>query len=97
MKPQILPIDGGSRAAEGRRRDRVMNMLHELPVKAQQAIKDSLDPEDRRRYGVDGGNGGDGEQVNLGHRLGGRHDLRPDEGAGTPPQTGSSTQRFRPA
>jgi phospholipid/cholesterol/gamma-HCH transport system ATP-binding protein len=55
MKPQIMPMDGGTRAAEGRRRDRVMGMLHELPLKAQQAIKDSLTDEQRRQYGVSGG------------------------------------------
>jgi phospholipid/cholesterol/gamma-HCH transport system ATP-binding protein len=52
MKPQLTPMDGGSRAAVTRRQDRVMASLHELPAKAQQAIRASLTPEERRKYGV---------------------------------------------
>ncbi|GAA5162812.1 ABC transporter ATP-binding protein [Pseudonocardia eucalypti] len=52
MKPQIMPTDGGKRAAQGRRLDRVMGMMHELPPKAQQAITDSLSADERHRYGV---------------------------------------------
>ncbi|MBV9313068.1 MAG: ATP-binding cassette domain-containing protein [Pseudonocardia sp.] len=52
MKPQIRPTDGGVRAAEGRRRDRVMGMLHTLPPKAQAAIQANLTDEQRRQYGV---------------------------------------------
>src|SRR5690242_5619255 len=52
MKPQIRPTDGGTRSAEGRRRDRVMGLLHTLPPKAQQAIIDNLTPEQRQHYGV---------------------------------------------
>jgi phospholipid/cholesterol/gamma-HCH transport system ATP-binding protein len=35
-----------------RRKDRVMRILHTLPVVAQQAIVDSLDPADRTRHGI---------------------------------------------
>jgi phospholipid/cholesterol/gamma-HCH transport system ATP-binding protein len=52
MKPQIKPTDGGTRSAEGRRRERVMGLLHTLPPKAQQAIIDNLTPEQQRQYGV---------------------------------------------
>jgi phospholipid/cholesterol/gamma-HCH transport system ATP-binding protein len=52
MKPQLTPMDGGPRAAVTRRLDRVMQTLHELPPKTQQAIRASLSPEERRKYGV---------------------------------------------
>jgi len=57
MKQQIMPMDGQRRAAQDRRLDRVMGMMHELPPKAQQAIVDSLDEGQRRRFGV-GSSGG---------------------------------------
>jgi phospholipid/cholesterol/gamma-HCH transport system ATP-binding protein len=56
MKPQIEPMDVGRRPAEARRVERVMGMIHELPARAQQAIRDSLSEDDRRRYGVSAGN-----------------------------------------
>jgi phospholipid/cholesterol/gamma-HCH transport system ATP-binding protein len=44
MKPQLQPSNGvGERKAVGRRRERVMQMLHTLPPAAQQAIRDSYD------------------------------------------------------
>jgi phospholipid/cholesterol/gamma-HCH transport system ATP-binding protein len=52
MKPQLKPTDGGIRASEERRRERVMGLLHTLPPKAQQAIIDNLTPEQQRQYGV---------------------------------------------
>ncbi|HTK66486.1 MAG TPA: ATP-binding cassette domain-containing protein [Pseudonocardia sp.] len=52
MKPQLVPTDGGTRAAEGRRVERVMKMLHTYPQKTQQAIKDSLSDENRRKYNI---------------------------------------------
>jgi phospholipid/cholesterol/gamma-HCH transport system ATP-binding protein len=52
MKPQIKPTDGGTRSAEGRRRERVMGLLHTLPPKAQHAIIENLTPEQRQQYGV---------------------------------------------
>ncbi|WP_185061091.1 ATP-binding cassette domain-containing protein [Pseudonocardia eucalypti] len=55
MKPQLLPLDGGTRAAVGRRLERVMGMLHELPDRAQRAIVESLSPTERQRFGVNGG------------------------------------------
>ena len=55
MKPQIEPMDGGKRPAEARRVQRVMGMIHELPARAQQAIRNSLSEDDRRRYGVSAG------------------------------------------
>jgi phospholipid/cholesterol/gamma-HCH transport system ATP-binding protein len=57
MKQQIMPMDGQRRAAQDRRLDRVMGMMHELPPKAQQAIVASLDDGQRRRFGV-GSSGG---------------------------------------
>ena len=42
LKPQLQPSPGvGERMAVGRRRDRVLQMLHTLPPSAQQAIRDS--------------------------------------------------------
>jgi phospholipid/cholesterol/gamma-HCH transport system ATP-binding protein len=52
MKHQLVPTDGGTRAAEGRRLERVMGAMHTLPPKTQQAILDSLSDEDRRRYNI---------------------------------------------
>jgi phospholipid/cholesterol/gamma-HCH transport system ATP-binding protein len=52
MKPQLRPSSSRRRAAEGRRLDRVMRGLHELPPAARRAIQDSLGPEDRHRYGL---------------------------------------------
>jgi phospholipid/cholesterol/gamma-HCH transport system ATP-binding protein len=52
MKPQIRPTDGGERVSEQRRRDRVMQQLHTLPEKAQEAIVDSLTDEQKRHYNV---------------------------------------------
>jgi phospholipid/cholesterol/gamma-HCH transport system ATP-binding protein len=51
--PQLAPTPGlPERTAVRRRKDRVMRILHTLPVPAQQAIVESLSPEDRARYGV---------------------------------------------
>jgi phospholipid/cholesterol/gamma-HCH transport system ATP-binding protein len=51
--PQLMPTPGlPERMAMRRRKDRVMRILHTLPVAAQQAIVESLTPEDRMRYGV---------------------------------------------
>jgi phospholipid/cholesterol/gamma-HCH transport system ATP-binding protein len=52
MKHQLVPTDGGTRAAEGRRLDRVMGMLHTYPEKTQRAIEDSLSDDDRRKYKI---------------------------------------------
>jgi phospholipid/cholesterol/gamma-HCH transport system ATP-binding protein len=52
MKPQLTPTDGGERVSEQRRRDRVMQQLHTLPQKAQDAIIDSLTDEQKRHYNV---------------------------------------------
>jgi phospholipid/cholesterol/gamma-HCH transport system ATP-binding protein len=53
--PQLEPSPGmPPRAAAQRRKDRVIRTLHTLPPRAQQAILDSLTPEERmmaRRYG----------------------------------------------
>jgi phospholipid/cholesterol/gamma-HCH transport system ATP-binding protein len=51
--PQLMPTPGlPERMAMHRRKDRVMRILHTLPVVAQQAIVDSLDPADRTRHGI---------------------------------------------
>jgi phospholipid/cholesterol/gamma-HCH transport system ATP-binding protein len=51
--PQLAPTPGlPERPAVLRRKDRVMRILHTLPVPAQQAIIDSLTLEERARYGV---------------------------------------------
>jgi phospholipid/cholesterol/gamma-HCH transport system ATP-binding protein len=51
--PQLPPTPGlPERRAVRRRKDRVMRILHTLPVPAQQAIVESLGPEDRARYSV---------------------------------------------
>jgi phospholipid/cholesterol/gamma-HCH transport system ATP-binding protein len=42
VKPQLQPMNGGKRAAVDRRIERVTKMMHELPLRAQQAIRDSL-------------------------------------------------------
>jgi phospholipid/cholesterol/gamma-HCH transport system ATP-binding protein len=52
MKPQLTPTDGGNRAAVRRRLDRVISNLHELPPRAQQAIRGSLSTDDSQRYGL---------------------------------------------
>jgi phospholipid/cholesterol/gamma-HCH transport system ATP-binding protein len=51
--PQLNPTPGlPERSGVRRRKDRVMRILHTLPVKAQQAIVDSLSVADRQRYGL---------------------------------------------
>jgi phospholipid/cholesterol/gamma-HCH transport system ATP-binding protein len=51
--PQLMPTPGlPERMAMHRRKDRVMRILHTLPVAAQQAIVESLSPQERAHYGV---------------------------------------------
>ncbi|HEX3792431.1 MAG TPA: ABC transporter ATP-binding protein [Pseudonocardiaceae bacterium] len=51
--PQLQPTPGlPERQAVRRRKDRVMSILHTLPMNAQRAIIESLSDEDRRRYRV---------------------------------------------
>src|SRR5699024_2308353 len=51
--PQLEPSPGlPERAGVRRRKDRVMRMLHTLPVAAQQGIVESLTAEDLRRYDI---------------------------------------------
>ncbi|MGH3621655.1 MAG: ABC transporter ATP-binding protein, partial [Sciscionella sp.] len=51
--PQIEPTPGlGERKAVRRRRDRVMSILHTLPVTAQEGIISSLTIQERQHYGV---------------------------------------------
>jgi phospholipid/cholesterol/gamma-HCH transport system ATP-binding protein len=58
LKPQLAPSSGlPARKAVSRRIDRVMGMLHTLPGTAQNAIRNSLTPADRRRYSTGGGDG----------------------------------------
>lgn len=53
IDPQLLPTEGlGERKAVQRRKDRVMQILHTLPEKAQSAILESLTEEDMERYGI---------------------------------------------
>jgi hypothetical protein len=53
IDPQLMPTEGlGERKATQRRKDRVMQILHTLPEKAQTAILESLTDEDMARYGV---------------------------------------------
>jgi ABC-type transporter Mla maintaining outer membrane lipid asymmetry ATPase subunit MlaF len=53
IDPQLMPTEGlGERKATQRRKDRVMQILHTLPEKAQTAILESLTEEDMQRYGV---------------------------------------------
>jgi ABC-type transporter Mla maintaining outer membrane lipid asymmetry ATPase subunit MlaF len=53
IDPQLLPTEGlGERKAVQRRKDRVMQILHTLPEKAQTAILESLTDEDMARYGI---------------------------------------------
>jgi ABC-type transporter Mla maintaining outer membrane lipid asymmetry ATPase subunit MlaF len=53
IDPQLLPTEGlGERKATQRRKDRVMQILHTLPEKAQTAILESLTEEDMQRYGI---------------------------------------------
>src|SRR3954453_23863814 len=53
IDPQLDPTEGiGERKAVQRRKDRVMQVLHTLPEKAQTAILESLTEEDMERYGV---------------------------------------------
>ena len=53
IDPQIDPTEGiGERKAVRRRKDRVMQVLHTLPEKAQTAILEQLTDEDRERYGI---------------------------------------------
>ncbi|NMH98268.1 ABC transporter ATP-binding protein [Pseudonocardia acidicola] len=75
MKPQLMPSNRRRRAAEDRRLERVMGMLHELPPRAQQAIVDSLADADRQRYGLVGA----GAPASGGPAApsSGRHLLRP--------------------
>ena len=48
-----MPTEGlGERKATQRRKDRVMQILHTLPEKAQTAILESLTEEDMQRYGI---------------------------------------------
>jgi phospholipid/cholesterol/gamma-HCH transport system ATP-binding protein len=51
--PQLQPTPGlPERMAVRRRKDRVMRILHTLPVAAQQAIVESLTPRERDHYQV---------------------------------------------
>jgi ABC-type transporter Mla maintaining outer membrane lipid asymmetry ATPase subunit MlaF len=53
IDPQINPTEGiGERKAVERRKDRVMQILHTLPEKAQTAILESLTEDDMERYGI---------------------------------------------
>ena len=53
IDPQINPTEGlGERRAVQRRKDRVMQVLHTLPEKAQTAILEQLTDADRERYGI---------------------------------------------
>jgi phospholipid/cholesterol/gamma-HCH transport system ATP-binding protein len=53
VDPQFEPSEGmPERKAVRRRKDRVMQMIHTLPPKAQAAIRESLTEEDHRRYNV---------------------------------------------
>jgi hypothetical protein len=53
IDPQLNPTEGlGERKAVQRRKDRVMQILHTLPEKAQTAILESLTDEDMERYGI---------------------------------------------
>ena len=53
IDPQLMPTEGiGVRKATQRRKDRVMQILHTLPEKAQTAILESLTEEDMERYGI---------------------------------------------
>ena len=53
IDPQLDPTEGiGVRKAVQRRKDRVMQVLHTLPEKAQTAILESLTEEDQERYGI---------------------------------------------
>jgi ABC-type transporter Mla maintaining outer membrane lipid asymmetry ATPase subunit MlaF len=53
IDPQIDPTEGlGERAAVQRRKDRVMQVLHTLPEKAQTAILEQLTESDQERYGI---------------------------------------------
>ena len=53
IDPQMMPTEGmGERKATQRRKDRVMQILHTLPEKAQTAILESLTEEDMQRYGI---------------------------------------------
>jgi phospholipid/cholesterol/gamma-HCH transport system ATP-binding protein len=51
--PQLQPTPGlPERQGVRRRKDRVMRILHTLPLVAQQGIIESLTPEERQHYGV---------------------------------------------
>jgi phospholipid/cholesterol/gamma-HCH transport system ATP-binding protein len=51
--PQIEPSPGlPERKGVRRRKDRVMKILHTLPLAAQEGIIESLTPDDQQRYGV---------------------------------------------
>lgn len=53
IDPQLDPTDGiGERKAVQRRKDRVMQVLHTLPPKAQTAILEQLTDSDQERYGI---------------------------------------------
>jgi ABC-type transporter Mla maintaining outer membrane lipid asymmetry ATPase subunit MlaF len=53
IDPQLDPSEGmGERKAVQRRKDRVMQVLHTLPEKAQTAILEQLTDEDMERYGI---------------------------------------------
>ncbi|HEX3779674.1 MAG TPA: hypothetical protein VHX38_08385, partial [Pseudonocardiaceae bacterium] len=51
--PQLQPTPGlPERTGARRRQDRVMRILHTLPPRAQEAIVESLTPEEQQRYDV---------------------------------------------
>jgi hypothetical protein len=49
MRRQLTPSNRNMRAAEERRKDRVMGMMDELSPAARAAINDSLGDQDRRQ------------------------------------------------
>ncbi|HET9142268.1 MAG TPA: ABC transporter ATP-binding protein, partial [Actinophytocola sp.] len=67
--PQLQPTPGlPERTAVGRRKDRVMRILHSLPPSAQEGIIESLTVEDRQRYNV---------HPHVFARSGSRHQVEP--------------------
>ncbi len=68
--PQIQPTPGlPERKGDRRRKDRVMKILHTLPPIAQEAIIESLTPEDQQHYNVRPHTlVGAGQQSGQGHR-----------------------------
>ncbi|NIJ14246.1 phospholipid/cholesterol/gamma-HCH transport system ATP-binding protein [Saccharomonospora amisosensis] len=76
--PQLQPTPGlPERKAVRRRKDRVMQILHTLPPAAQEAILQSLTPEDRLRYGVQ-----------PGHYVGAHRGQLPTEAVAQVPRSG---------